>query len=209
MHKVLQLHKLCHCIIRWEKFKNSQPDRQCFNCQSFGHSSNFCGQPPKCVKCDQQHASRDCTKPTSSPPKCVNCGGEHPANFTGCPQYLLQLNHTQRINYQQQRQARSTKTTNPPFQHQQSQFPTLKTPQSSSPHQQTWAQVATRTSTNTTHQPMSSVFESIRSIMTMFDLQKLCTQMRLLAIKLQETDDPITKLVAVIDSTVDCFSTSK
>jgi hypothetical protein len=53
MHKVLQLHKLCHCIIRWEKFHNSRPIRQCFNCQSFGHSSNFCGRPPKCVKCDQ------------------------------------------------------------------------------------------------------------------------------------------------------------
>jgi len=69
MRKVLQLHKLCHCIIRWEKFKNSRPVQQCFNCQSFGHSSNFCGQPPKCVKCDQQHVSKDCMKPASYPPK--------------------------------------------------------------------------------------------------------------------------------------------
>jgi hypothetical protein len=170
MRKVLQLRKLCHCIIRWEKLKSSRPVRQCFNCQSFGHSSNFCGRPPKCVKCDQQHASKDCTKSANSPPKCVNCGGEHPANFTGCPQYLQQLSHTQRINHPQQRQARSTKTTTPPFQYQQSQFPALKTPQPSSLHQQTWAQAATRTSTNTTHQPISSVFESIRSIMAMFDL---------------------------------------
>ena len=43
----------------------------------------------------------------------------------------------------------------------------------------------------------------------MFNLQKLSTQMCLLAIKLQETDDPITKLVAVIHAVVDCFSTSK
>jgi len=169
MRRVLQLHKLCHCIIRWEKYKSSRPVRQCFNCQYFGHSSNFCRRPSKCVKCDQQHASKDCTKPASSPPKCVNCGGDHPANFTGCPQYLLQLNHTQRINHQQ-RQAHSTKTTSPPFQYHQSQFPALKTPQPSSLHQQTRAQTATRISTNTTHQPISSVFESIRSIMTMFDL---------------------------------------
>jgi len=78
MRKVLQLHKLCHCIIRREKFKNSRPVRQCFNCQSFGHSSNFCGRPPKCVKCEQHHASKDCTKPASYPPKCVNCDGDHP-----------------------------------------------------------------------------------------------------------------------------------
>lgn len=43
VRKVLQLHKLCHCIIRWENYKNSQPVRQCFNCQSFRHFSNFCG----------------------------------------------------------------------------------------------------------------------------------------------------------------------
>jgi hypothetical protein len=36
MCKVLKLHKLCHCIIRWEKFKNSRPVRQCFNCQFSG-----------------------------------------------------------------------------------------------------------------------------------------------------------------------------
>jgi PAX-interacting protein 1 len=57
--------------------------RQCFNCESFGHSSNFCGKPPKCVKCNQPHATKDCMKFNSTPPKCVNCGGEHPANFSG------------------------------------------------------------------------------------------------------------------------------
>jgi hypothetical protein len=51
MRKVFQLRKLCHCIIRWEKFQNSRPIRQRFNCQSFGHSSNFCGHPPKFVTC--------------------------------------------------------------------------------------------------------------------------------------------------------------
>jgi hypothetical protein len=67
IHKVLQLHKLCHCIVKWEKY-NSRPIRQCFNCQSFGHSSTFCGRPSKCVKCDQQHTSKDCSKPASFPP---------------------------------------------------------------------------------------------------------------------------------------------
>ena len=45
MRKVLQLHKLCHCIIWWEKFKNSRPVRQCFNWQSFGHSSKLLIRP--------------------------------------------------------------------------------------------------------------------------------------------------------------------
>ena len=94
MRKVFQLCELCHCLIRWKKFQNSRPIRQCFNCQNFGHSSKFCGCPPKCVKCDKQHTSKYCTKPVGSPPKCVNCGGEHPANYTECPQYLRQLHLT-------------------------------------------------------------------------------------------------------------------
>ena len=208
IRKVLHLHKLCHCITRWEKFKSSRPVRQCFNCQSFGHSSTYCGKPSKCVICDQQHVSKDCTKPVGSPPKCVNCGGDHPANFMGCPQYLQQLTHAQRINYQQ-RQARSPKTTQSTFQYQQSQFPALRTPQPSPRQQQTWAQAATRTYDITNHQPFSSVLESIKPIMAMFNLPKLCIQLRSLAFTLQASGDPITKLVAVIDTVVGCLSTSK
>ena len=43
----------------------------------------------------------------------------------------------------------------------------------------------------------------------MFNLQQLCTQMRLLAVKLQETNDPVTKIVTVIDTIGDCFSANK
>ena len=208
IRKVLQLHKLCHCIIQWEKYKSSQPIRQCFNCQSFGHSSTYCGKPSKCVKCDQQHASKDCTKPAGSTPTCVNCGGDHPANFTGCPQYLQQLTHTQRTSFQQ-RQPRSSATTQSTLKYQQSQFPALRTPQPSPRQQQTWAHAATRTSDVTNHQPFSSVLESIKSILAMFDLPKLCIQLRSLASAIQEPGDPITKLVVVIDTVVSCLSPSK
>jgi len=67
--KVLQIRKLCHCNVRWEKFKNSRPMRQCFNCQAFGHSSKYCGKPSRCVKCDQPHATKDCPKLATTPPK--------------------------------------------------------------------------------------------------------------------------------------------
>ena len=64
---------------------------------------------------------------------------------------------------------------------------------------------------NSTQQRISSVIESIgdTSIMAMFNFQQLSTQMRHLARKLQETEDPITKLVAVIDTVVNCFATFK
>jgi len=47
--EVLQIKTVCHSIIWWEKYKNIKPVCQCLNCQSFGHTFNFCGKPPKCV----------------------------------------------------------------------------------------------------------------------------------------------------------------
>jgi hypothetical protein len=64
VRKVLQISKLCHCIIRWEKYKNSRPVQQCYNCQAFRHSSNFCGKSSKCVRCDQPHQLKTARKIT-------------------------------------------------------------------------------------------------------------------------------------------------
>jgi len=36
VREVLQIKKVCHCIIRWQKYKNTEPVHQCFNYQSFG-----------------------------------------------------------------------------------------------------------------------------------------------------------------------------
>jgi hypothetical protein len=55
-------------------------------------------------------------------------------------------------------------------------------------------------------QPLSSTIDSIKSILTMFDFRKLCIQLRSLALQLQETTDPIAKLVAVTDTVVNCLS---
>ena len=85
LRKILQLHKLCHCIVKWEKFRNSRQINQCFNCQAFGHSSNFCGKPPRCVKCDQPHATKDCPKPVSSPPKVCQLQRRPPSQLHRMP----------------------------------------------------------------------------------------------------------------------------
>jgi len=45
--------------------------------------------------------------------------------------------------------------------------------------------------------------------MTMLIFQQLNIQMCHLGRKLQETDDPITKLVAVLDTVLSCFATFK
>jgi hypothetical protein len=40
----------------------------------------------------------------------------------------------------------------------------------------------------------------------MFDFPKLFTELRSLALQLHESNDPIAKLVAVIDMVIGCFS---
>lgn len=59
--------------------------KQCYNCQSYGHSSLKCFLKPKCVRCAGQHTARDCPLPKEiNNATCANCGGPHPANYRGC-----------------------------------------------------------------------------------------------------------------------------
>jgi hypothetical protein len=95
------------------------------------------------------------------------------------------------------------------YRYQKLQFPELKTHQPSPTSHQTWAQVTSQSTSEHTQQPNSSVIESIRDKMAIFNFQQISTQMRHLASKLQETDDPINKLVAVIDTVVNCLATFK
>ena len=76
LREVYKITKVCHCIIRWDKYINPRPLQQCYKCQQFGHSSTHCGRPSRCVNCDGLHSTQDCTKPRSAPPKCINCGGD-------------------------------------------------------------------------------------------------------------------------------------
>lgn len=58
---------------------------QCTNCQSFVHTKGYCFRDPKCVKCAETHATKDCPRKTRDESvKCTNCKLNHPANFRGC-----------------------------------------------------------------------------------------------------------------------------
>ena len=88
------------CLI-WER-PLRQPIIQCFACQRFGHTSQNCHMPPRCVKCPQQHADGACQNTDKTQKAyCVNCGiCGHPANYKHCPKYLLAV---RRLEERQQR----------------------------------------------------------------------------------------------------------
>lgn len=81
--------------IRVEPVRSSKLIVQCKRCQEFGHTKNFCGKEPKCVKCGKNHDTKTCTKPNDPkfPPHCANClvenvkpkDAQHTANWRLCP----------------------------------------------------------------------------------------------------------------------------
>ncbi|GBP96933.1 Nucleic-acid-binding protein from transposon X-element [Eumeta japonica] len=74
-------------IIVEAPYKKSGPG-QCFRCQLYGHAAQNCYAQPRCVKCREPHATKDCkrSKDSGDIPECVNCNSEgHPASYRGCP----------------------------------------------------------------------------------------------------------------------------
>lgn len=96
--KFRQTKYLFNCVITIEKFKpNRLQGTQCFRCQRFGHSSQNCNLPARCVKCTSSHPSADCPKKDrSTPARCCNCQGEHPANYTNCSARVAYLERLQK-----------------------------------------------------------------------------------------------------------------
>lgn len=75
--------------VKIEPYKNSGP-AQYFNCQNFGHSLQSCLLTARCVKCEKEHPTKECSNPKSEKTHCCNCGGEHAANYRECPHYIEQ-----------------------------------------------------------------------------------------------------------------------
>lgn len=80
---------LCDHKIKWEPYHKSRKNMvtQCSKCQRFGHASNNCNHPYRCIKCTEVHEVNQCKITKEDKPKCVNCSLEHPANYRNCKAY--------------------------------------------------------------------------------------------------------------------------
>jgi len=84
---IFQLKKILHSVVSVEPRHKSNEIPQCKNCQSWGHTKNYCHQPPKCRKCGEGHTLSQCPSQNSGLPKCVHCKGNHEANSKECESY--------------------------------------------------------------------------------------------------------------------------
>lgn len=83
--EIFKLNKLQNTIVSVEPPRKKRDIPQCMNCQDYRHTRKYCNKSPVCVKCAQQHATKDC--PFTGKIKnvtCANCKGNHPASYKGC-----------------------------------------------------------------------------------------------------------------------------
>lgn len=96
-NKIRQISRLCFCrISSVENFRTLRGPIQCFKCQRFGHTSSFCANSPRCMKCGASHSTHQCEKLRSLPALCANCKQNHTANYRGCQVYqdaMARINH--------------------------------------------------------------------------------------------------------------------
>lgn len=85
------------CVIEKERLVRVV---RCFNCQSFGHLSQYCNNSRRCEQCGESHLySVKCVRNV----QCANCSGSHPASSSVCPVYAkryadLAEQYSKRIN---------------------------------------------------------------------------------------------------------------
>lgn len=85
--EIFQLQNLLHTKVKVEEPYKPKVISQCTNCQDYGHTQNYCGYPPRCVRCGANHPSATCPNSREHPPKCALCANNHPANYKGCTIY--------------------------------------------------------------------------------------------------------------------------
>ena len=83
----------CHItgiIYKVEEFRSPVSVQQCWNCQSFGHSTKICRSKTKCLICGESYHHKGFPNREKKQPKCANCKGPHVASHQGCPAYKKQ-----------------------------------------------------------------------------------------------------------------------
>lgn len=83
---IYNLERFLNCVVQIQPKKKSVHISQCYNCQRYGHTKNYCRLTPKCLFCAGPHKADSCPNKTQDA-VCANCKEQHAANFKGCKYY--------------------------------------------------------------------------------------------------------------------------
>ncbi|GFW34858.1 nucleic-acid-binding protein from transposon X-element, partial [Trichonephila clavipes] len=86
--KIFDLKTLGYLSVRVEGY-DGRGVTQCYTCNKFNHTSENCYLNPRCLKCGENHITRDCPlKQKLETAYCINCNiYGHMANYRGCPSF--------------------------------------------------------------------------------------------------------------------------
>lgn len=94
---LMKIHTLMGLVVTAEKYHGRKGPIQCYNCQAWGHHSARCRLQAKCLKCGNEHETKNCQKSKAVPCRCANCGRAHPSSFRKCPKFPGQKPNQQDI----------------------------------------------------------------------------------------------------------------
>ncbi|GFR09032.1 putative RNA-directed DNA polymerase from transposon X-element [Trichonephila clavata] len=86
---ILEVSNCCYISITWDSFRRRPGATQCYNCNYFHDSLQYCDIKTRCLKCAQEHRTSDCPiKERIENPEWINCKTKgHMANSKQCPRY--------------------------------------------------------------------------------------------------------------------------
>ncbi|KAH7983026.1 hypothetical protein HPB52_008822 [Rhipicephalus sanguineus] len=86
LHFRADRHMPSHVYLGFNRFRVDRyfgAPTQCYNCQRYGHTSEFCHHSMRCKNCAGPHSHKECRSPAHL--LCANCNGHHAATYSGCP----------------------------------------------------------------------------------------------------------------------------
>ncbi|GFV19638.1 uncharacterized protein TNCV_478641 [Trichonephila clavipes] len=87
VNDIYQVRSVLYMQIKLDPFQKSNRVTQCYNCNNFHHASQNCFMKTRCLKCDENHRTGECSiKEKIENPLCINCyTNGHMASSTECP----------------------------------------------------------------------------------------------------------------------------
>ncbi|GFW79777.1 probable RNA-directed DNA polymerase from transposon X-element [Trichonephila clavipes] len=97
--KIFDLKTLAHLNITVDGY-NGRGVTQCFSCNNFHHNADNCYLKPRCLKCGEEHITKDCPiKQRLEIKFCINCQVYgHMTNWHGCPCFPKPPKGTAKVN---------------------------------------------------------------------------------------------------------------
>lgn len=212
---ILEVKRLCYCVVTWSKYKSTKEVTQCYKCMGFGHISTNCHHLEKCMKCSGTHPIKECEVEEML---CANCGNQHMANDKTCEIYKSNVDKKKQSLRPVSRklaQGRSVTSNNT-----RDKFPSLS--QNTQPQrvsippdgasfaqatrQSTSVNITRPTSSERSHEQERSTFSEIKDLLKLINVPKIMLFLSIISQQLKNSDgDVFSKIMLVVESVFQCF----